>query len=242
MQVVPCHSYSLFTNAGFCSIVAEMYPLSAAHLFEGAGAGVGAIEEVAEGFSASGIALCVCAGKCDNCAMLTPNRAISPLSSLSFLLSAPFLLRKLWCLILPSRISAAPSPSASSGSASARLSRELRVAEDLFAAAPRRRGFEEDLEMREEEEEMRETKEECLMVRLSRLEERKESVVEAFWRKVFWGARGWMELLMRAWRRAVADGFWGAFWIEVSEIEVKLRLRRGRVYTILKGGLLECHM
>lgn len=209
MQITPYQSYSLFTNAGFCSIVAEMYPLSAAHLFDVAGAGIEALEtgkELAKGFSGSGTALCVCAGKCDNCAILTPNLAISPFSNLSFLFNAPFLLRKLWCLIFPSRISAAPSPSASSGSASARLSRELRVADFLFA--PRRRGFE-DLEMREEEE-MRETKEECLMVRLSRFEERKESVVEAFWRKVFWGARGWMEFVMRAWRRAVADGFWGA--------------------------------
>lgn len=226
MQIVPYQSYSLFTNAGFCSIVAEIYPLSAAHLFDAAGAAVVALDtgkEAAEDFSVSGTALRVCAGKCDNCAILTPNLAISPFNNLSFLFNAPFLLLKLWCLILPSRISAAPSPSASSGRASARLSRELRVA-DFFAPRPRR-SFE-DLEMREEEE-MRETKEECLMVRLSRFEERKESDVEALARKVFWGARGWMEFVMRAWRRAVADGFWGACWIGVSCMRFRLRVNRG---------------
>lgn len=86
-----------------------------------------------------------------------------------------------------------------------------------------------------EVEEMRETKEECLMVRLSRFEERKESDVEALVRKVFWGARGWMEFDMRAWRRAVADGFWGACWIEVSYVRLGLRVR-GRGSYHFEGG------
>lgn len=97
-------SYSLFTNAGFCSIVAEMYPLSAAHRFDttGAGADADADANVFEGaeveaaaFSANWLPFCGCAGILDNCAMLTPNLCISPFSSLSFLFSAPLLLFKL---------------------------------------------------------------------------------------------------------------------------------------------------
>lgn len=214
-------SYSLFTNAGFCSIVAEMYPLSAAHRFDTTGAGADADADVFEeaevevaAFSANWTPFCGCAGILDNCAMLTPNLCISPFSSLSFLFSAPFLLLKLWCLILPARISAAPSPAANSGSASARLSRELKVV-DFLLRPPRLSAF---LETRADVvDATRETKDECLMVRLSRLEERKESLVEAFSRKVFWGARGWMEFVMRAWRRAVADGFWGAWDGELLE-------------------------
>lgn len=155
-----------------------------------------------------------------NCAMLTPNLCISPFSSLSFLFSAPFLLFKLWCLILPARISAPPSPAANSGSASARLSREFSVV-DFLLRPPRLSGF---LETRADVvDATRETKDECLMVRLSRLEERKESLVEAFSRNVFWGARGWMELVMRAWRRAVADGFWGAWPLKLVEIVGRYR-------------------
>lgn len=191
-----------------------MYPLSAAHRFDTAGAGADAdgFEEAeavgTAAFSANWLPFCRCAGILDNCAMLTPNLSISPFSSLSFLFSAPFLLLKLSCLILPDKISAAPSPAANSGSASARLSRELSVV-DFLLRPPRLSAF---LEMREEVvAATRETKDECLMVRLSRLEERKESLVEAFSRNVFWGARGWMEFVMRAWRRAVADGFWGAW-------------------------------
>lgn len=202
-------------------MVAEMYPLSAAHRFDTAGAGAGAAVDAFEedkvveaaAFPANWLPFCGCAGMLDSCAMLTPNRAISPFKSLSFLFSAPFLLRRLWCLILPARISAAPSPSANCGSASARLSRELSVVVDFFAALllPRPPRLSGRLETRAEAvDATRETKEECLMVRLSRLEERKESLVEASSRNVFWGARGWMELLMRAWRREVADGFWGA--------------------------------
>lgn len=41
-------SYSLFTNTGFCSIVAEMYPLSAAHRFDTAGGGADADADVFE--------------------------------------------------------------------------------------------------------------------------------------------------------------------------------------------------
>ena len=216
----------LFTNAGFCSIVAEMYPLNAAHRFDTAGAGAGCFVSSAAFFvSATGLLLllkepaaapcccCVCAAAetVDNCAMLTPNLAISPLNNLSFLFSAPLLLLKLWCLILPSRTSAAPSPSASSGRASARLSSELSW---FFVVdfEDRRRVFD-DFEMRLEDEATREMKAECLMVRLSRLVERKESVVEALGRNVFGGARGWIAFVMRAWRRAVADGFRGAFFL-----------------------------
>lgn len=42
------NNHSLFTNTGFCSIVAEMYPLSAAHRFDTAGAGADADANVFE--------------------------------------------------------------------------------------------------------------------------------------------------------------------------------------------------
>lgn len=193
-----------------------MYPLNAAHLFDTTGAAGTPLDIAA--CSALGALCGACAGKCDMCAMLAPNRSISPRSSLSLRFNAPFLLRRLWCLILPERISAAPSPSANSGSASARLSSELSVVVLLLFAFERRRG----LVMRDEDDEAatREIKDECLIVRLSRLDERKASVVEALGRKVLAGARGWMEDVMRAWRRAEADGLrggWGAFHLSVRE-------------------------
>lgn len=53
-----------------------------------------------------------------------------------------------------------------------------------------------DFEMADDEL-MRETKEECLMRRLSRFVERKESETAASGRNVFWGWRGWIWPVMR---------------------------------------------
>lgn len=77
--------------------------------------------------------------------------------------------------------SAAPSSAAREGSASARSPR---------LAASLRLGRRRLLDLVTREEEMRETKEECLMRRLSRLLERKESGMEASGRMVLGGGGG----------------------------------------------------
>ena len=170
VSFAPSLIYCFSAKAGFCSIVEEINPLNAAHrLAVGAGAGASFFSSAIFSFST----LFCCAA---NVAILTPNLSISPLTTLSFFFSAPLLLFKLLCLILPC---CSASASSSSGSASARLSSVVAS----FLLGRRRLA---DFETRADW--MRDTKEECLMRRLSRLVERKSSVTAASSRKTFWGA------------------------------------------------------
>jgi hypothetical protein len=145
------------------------------------------------------------AGASLSLAMLAPKRSISPLTTLSFLFSAPLRLRRDLCRTLPS-LGAAPSPSPSSsssalGRASARLSSDA----SLLAGRRLRRRWP-DLEMRSADDWTRDRKTECRMRRLSRLDSRKSSETAAPARKTLDGSRGWIWPVMRWRRRALAEG------------------------------------
>lgn len=198
-------------------MVDEMYPLNAAHLSDVAGCA--ACPSVAMAASL----LSVLAGVSLNFAMLAPNLSISPLTTISFLFRAPFFMFRLLCFTFP-RLSA-PSPSTRSGRASARLSSDAILFFGLLFFAPSFLTLlfglalpgtevfcdeDEDLETREDEDwRTRERKEEDLIMRLSRLEERKESVDRVSGRWILAGRRGWIWPVMRWWRSVRADGFGG---------------------------------
>jgi hypothetical protein len=213
-------SHDLLVNAGFCSMVEEMYPRRAAHLSEVAGLAASTFVSCADTRgppedSAADVSVIL--------AMLAPNLSISPLTTISFLFRAPFLLFRLLCLIFR-RFSIPPVSSSSrrSGNASARLSSEAILffgllcfvavfLLDLIPLAPGTACFEEEdgvdfLAIREEDW-TRERKEECLMSRLSRLEERKESEERVSGRWILDGSKGWIWPVMRWWRRVRAEGF-----------------------------------
>lgn len=192
----------------------------------------------------------VWAGVSVSLAMLAPKRSISPLTTISFFFSAPRLVLRLLCLTLP-RFEPSPSSSSSrSGRASARLSRDailffgLRFLAPSFLLLPFRPALpgtalllfldveEEDFVIREDEESRtRDRKEEDLMMRLSRLEERKESLDRVSGRWILAGRRGWIWPVMRWLRRVRAEGFacgtTGA-WEYVLLAEVLVLDRRGR--------------
>lgn len=185
-------------NAGFCSIVAEMNPRSAANRF--AVLCTGARFSSSPSLSSTSIwASCVvatagCSLTVLSCARLIPNLSISPLTSLSFLRSAPGVLLRDLCLTFPAA-SAWPARTSSavrSGRASDNADRLVVFCESrAFARRFRFLRWVGVSSVREEEGfEMRETKEECLMRRLSRLDSIKDSETWAEGRWTLRGARG----------------------------------------------------
>lgn len=201
-------------KAGFCSIVAEINPLSAAHLFvvTGCGAVVASCVCVVCPCAVSTTIPCA-AGTWPgtsftvaNCAKLLPNRSISVLTTFSFLFNAPGLVFKLLCLTLPmascnlsivfplsssSLISASISPSTSPKLSrfvfnflEGRLLRFLLIFPLPGAVLA-----------------MRLTKALCLMVRLSFFESMKESDTTLFSRCSLRGSKGSARRL-RAFSRA----------------------------------------
>ncbi|KAI2629865.1 hypothetical protein GGR54DRAFT_282621 [Hypoxylon sp. NC1633] len=179
-------------NAGFCSMVAEMKPLNAAQRFAVetcAGAGPPSVvvawsspatpscppaapisTSASTGTSRSATAL--------SRARLSPNLSTSPLTTRSFLLSAPLRLFKLRCRTLPSRSCLSPSSVSPSSSKSGRaLASESRSATSFLPGRRRFRGF--LLLLMWLAFWMRETKEACLTWRLSFLESMNESLVSA---------------------------------------------------------------
>lgn len=222
-------------NAGFCSIVADMNPLNAAHRFD-----------VPDGCTAACVCVCVCVPACvsifscptavaarapvaaapaaetfASCAKLRPNRSISPFTSLSFLLSAPGRVLRLLCRTLPCRACSASiaSPVATSSSISAWMSSSASPSDSSVATSfllGRRRfvcelpeaDFLEDLATRER-------KAECLIRRLSALESMKPSETTLSARWSLRGRRGSARRARAFWRAvgrlegAGAVGAWG---------------------------------
>jgi hypothetical protein len=142
-----------FTNSAFCSNVCDIKPLNAAHLFA-----------VAVFCASSPPA---CALPAASCAIFLPNLSLSILSNFSLLFVAPGLLFKLLCLIFASPMTL--SESLASGRASAS---DSSVVTSFLDGRRRLRGFLWAFSIRF-------TKAECLIRRLSCLEEMKPSEIMA---------------------------------------------------------------
>jgi hypothetical protein len=147
------HRVHFFTNSGFCSKVCDMNPLSAAHRFD-----------VATFCASSPLS---CALPAASCAIFFPNLSLSILSSFSLLFVAPGLLFKLLCLIFASPTIRSDSPASGRASVS-----DSRVVTSFFDGRRRLRGFLCAFSILF-------TKAECLIRRLSCLEEMKPSSILA---------------------------------------------------------------